>query len=84
MKTSAERLSQNFYKKVCIPSDKIVKSSSTYTKAKRFPWTRTVIQVSNPASGLPSPFAAVCYQASAVAEKDKVSCHWNATQRSKP
>ena len=32
-----ERLSRNSYKKVCIPSDKIVKLNRTYTKAKRFP-----------------------------------------------
>ena len=30
-----ERLPQNSYKKVCIPSDKIVKLNCTYTKTKR-------------------------------------------------
>ena len=44
-----ERLSRNSYKKVYIPSDKMVKLSRTYTKAKSFPSTRTSIQVSNPA-----------------------------------
>ena len=44
-----ERLSRNSYKKVYIPSDKIVKLSCTYTKANSFPLNRTVIQVSNPA-----------------------------------
>ena len=37
-----ERLSRNSYKKVYIPSDKIVKLIRTYTKAKRFPLTRTL------------------------------------------
>ena len=50
-----ERLSRNCYRKVYIPSNKIVKLSHTYTKTKIFPLTRTVIQVSNPASGPPSP-----------------------------
>ena len=79
-----ERLSRNSYKKVYIPSDKIVKLSRTYTNAKSFPLTRTVIQVSNPESGPPSPFVAVFYQASAIAEKDEVSCHGDATRNSKP
>ena len=79
-----KRLSQNSYKKVYIPSDKIVKLSLTYTKGKSFPLTRTVIQVSNPASGPPNPFAAVFYQALAIAEKDEVLCHGNANQNSKP
>ena len=78
-----KRLSQNSYKKVYIPSDKIVKLSRTYTKGKSFPLTRTVIHVSNPASGPPSPFVAVFYQALAIAEKDEVLCHGNATQNSK-
>ena len=43
-----KRLSQNSYKKVYIPSDKIVKLSRIYTKAKIFPLTRTVIQVLQP------------------------------------
>ena len=54
-----ERLSRNSYKKVYIPSDKIVKLSRTYTKAKSFPLTRTFIQVSNPASSPASLFVAV-------------------------
>ena len=61
----------------------MVKLSRTYTKAKSFPLTRTFIQVSNPASSHPSLFVAVFYQASAIAEKDEVSCHGNATQNSK-
>ena len=61
-----ERLSQNFYKNVYIPSDKIVKLSRTYTKAKSFPLTKTLINVSNTASGPLSPFVAVFYQASAI------------------
>ena len=79
-----ERLSRNSYKKVYIPSDKIVKLSRTYTKAKSFALTRTLIQVSNPASSPPSLFVAVFYQASVIAEKDEVSCHGNTTQNSKP
>ena len=79
-----ERLSRNSYKKVYIPSHKIVKLSRIYTKAKIFPLTRTVIQVLNAARGLPSLFVTVCYQASAIAEKDEVSCHGNVTQNSKP
>ena len=77
-----ERLTRNCYKKVYIPSDKIVKLSRTYKKAKSF--ARTFIQVSNLASSPPSLFVAVLYQASAIAEKDDVSCHGNATQNSKP
>ena len=73
-------MSRNSYKKVYIPSDKIVKLSRTYTNAKSFPLTRTFIQVSNPASTPPSLFAAVFYQASAIAEKDER----NGTQNSKP
>ena len=53
------------------------KLSRTYTKAKTFPLIRTVIQVSNQASSLLSHFVAVFYQASAIAEKDEVSCHGN-------
>ena len=79
-----ERLSRNSYKKVYIPSNKIVKLSRTYTKAESFPSTRTANKVSNPANGHPSLFAAVFYQASAIAEKNKVSYHGNATQNSKP
>ena len=77
-------MSRNSYEKLYIPSDKIVKLSRTYTKAKSFLLTRTIINVSNPASGPLSPFVAVFYQASAIAEKDEVSCHGNATQNSKP
>ena len=65
-------------------SDKIVKLSRTYTKAKSFPSTRTFIQISNPASNPASLFVAVFYQASAIAEKDEVSCHGDATRNSKP
>ena len=79
-----KRLSPNSYRKVYIPSDKIVKSSRAYTKAKTFSLTRTVIQISNPASGPPSPFVTVFYLASAIAEKDEVSCHGNTTKNSKP
>ena len=79
-----ERFSRNSYKKVYIPTDKTVKLSRIYTKAKSFPLTRTVINVSNPASGPPSPFFVVFYQASVIAEKDKISCHGNSTQNSKP
>ena len=64
-------MSQNSYKNVYIPSEKIVKLSRTYTKAKSLPLTRTFIQVSNPVSSSPSLFVAVFYQASAVAEKEK-------------
>ena len=71
-------MSRNSYKKVYIPSDKVVKLSRTYTL------TRTFIQVSNPASSPPSLFVAVFYQASAIAEKDEVPCYGNATQNSKP
>ena len=39
-----------------------------------------MIEVSNPASGLPSPFVAVFYQASTIAKKDEVPFHGNATQ----
>ena len=53
------------------------------TASQIFKITRTVIQVSNPASGPPSPFVAVFYQASAIAEKAEVSCHGNAIQNSK-
>ena len=77
-------MSRNSYKKVYIPSDKIVKLSRTYTKIKSFPLTRTFIQVSNPASNPPSLFVEVFYQASAIAEKDEVPCYGNATQNSKP
>ena len=77
-------MSRNSYKNVYISSDKIVKLSRTYTKVKSFPLTRTIIQVSNPASDSPSLFVAVFYQASAIAEKDEASCHRNATQNSKP
>ena len=78
-----ERLSRNSYKKVYILSDKIVKLSRTYTKTS-FPLTRTFIQVSYPASSPPSLFVAVFYQASAIAEKEEVSCNGNGTQNSKP
>ena len=54
-----ERLPRNSYKKVYIPLDKIVKLSSTYKKAKIFSLTRTVIQESNPASGLLIPLLRV-------------------------
>ena len=77
-------MSRNCYKKVYIPSDKIVRLSHACTKAKSFPLTTTVIKLSNAASGPPSPFVAVSYQALAIAEKDEVSCHGNATQNSKP
>ena len=77
-------MSRNCYIKVYIPSNKIVKLSHTYTKAKIFPLTRTVIQVSNPASGPPSPFVTVFYLTSAIAKKDEVSCHGNAYKNSKP
>ena len=79
-----QRLSRNSYKNVYITSDKIIKLSRTYTKPKSFALTRNVIKVSNPASDPPSPFVAVFYQASAIAEEDEVSCHGNATQNSKP
>ena len=79
-----ERLSRNSCKKVYITSDKILKLSPTYTNEKNFPLTRTVIKVSNPASAPPSLFAAVFYQAAAIAKKDEVSCYGNATQNSKP
>ena len=79
-----KRLSRNCYKKVYISSVKIVRLSRTCTKAKSFSLTRTVIKVSNAASGPPSPFAAVFYQALAIAEKDEVSCHGIATRNSKP
>ena len=46
--------------------------------------TRTFMPVSNLASSPPSLFVVVFYQASAIAEKDEVSCHGNATQNSKP
>ena len=78
-----ERLTRNSYKKVYIPSDKIAKLSRAYMKAKSFPLTGTFIQVSNPASSPPIFFVAVVYQASAIAEKDEVSCHGNATQNSR-
>ena len=58
--------------------------SRTYTKAKIFPLTRTAIQVLNPVSGPPSPFVTVFYLASAIAEKDEISCHENTTKNSKP
>ena len=63
--------------------DKIVTLRSPYNKAKIFPLTRTVIQESNSVSRPPNPFAAGFYQACDTAEKDKVSCHGNATQNSK-
>ena len=67
-----QRLSRNSYKNVYITSDKIIKLSRTYTKPKSFALTRTVIKVSNPASDPPTPFVAVSYQASAIAEEDEV------------
>ena len=79
-----ERLPWNSYKRVYIQWDKILKLSRTYTEAKSFQLTRTFIQVSNPPSSPPRLFVAVFYQASAIAEKDEVSCHGNATQNSKP
>ena len=72
-------MSRNSYKKVYIPSDKILKLSRTYTKSESFPLIRAAIKVSNPASDPPSPFVAVFYQVSAISEKEEVSC-----QNSKP
>ena len=69
--------------KVCPKTLKIVKLSRSYTTAKSFPLTKTALPVSNSASGPPSPFVAVFYQASAIAEKDKLSCHRYTTQNSK-
>ena len=37
------------------------------------------MKVSNPASGPPNSIVVVFYQASAIDEKDDVSCHGNAT-----
>ena len=51
---------------------------------ENFPLTRTVIEVSNLVSNLPSSFVAVFYQVSKIAKKDEVSCYGNATQNSKP
>ena len=71
MKDCCGTLTKN--KEVNIPSDKITKLSLTYTKAICFPLTRTVIELSNLASDPPSPFVAIFYRTSAIA--DELSCH---------
>ena len=79
-----DRLSRGSYKKLYIPLDKIVKMSRICTKVENFPLTRSVIEVSNSASNLPSSFVAVFYQVLKIAKKDEVSCYGNAIQNSKP
>ena len=79
-----ERLCRNCYKKFYILSDKIVKLSLTYAKTKSFPLPRTDKTYQIQQVALLVPLLQFSTKRQQIAEKDKVPCHTNASQNSKP
>ena len=65
------------YSKVTVSADNVVSLHRTYGKPKSFPFTRTIIKMSNPNNGPPSPYVAVLYQAEHLP-------HGNAIEHEKP
>ena len=75
-----KRKTYKSYSKVTVLADNVVPLHRTYGKAKSFPLTRTIIKMSNPINGPPSPYVAVLYQAEQIIESSKNLPHGNAIE----
>ena len=58
-----KRIARNSYTRVDVPLEETISVRRAYGKAKSFPLTRTVINISYPSDGPESPFVAVVYHA---------------------
>ena len=79
-----KRKTYKSYSKVTVSADNVVPLHRTYGKVKSFPLTRTIIKMSNPINGPPSPYVAVLYQAEQIIESSKNLHHGNAIEHDKP
>ena len=80
-----KRVSFSSYLKIFVSDDKVVSFHRSYSKAKSFPLSRTVITISDPVNGPISPYVAVTYQTEGpIPENVNVLSHGNTKRSTKP
>ena len=78
-----KRIARNSYTRVDVPLEETISVRRAYGKAKIFPFTITVINISYPSDGPKSPFVAVAYHAeSTIKESTPVLPNGNTTNDS--
>ena len=78
-----KRIPRNSYTRVDVPLEETISVRRAYGKAKIFPFTITVINISYPSDGPKSPFVAVAYHAeSTIKESTPVLPNGNTTNDS--
>ena len=78
-----KQIARNSYSRVDVPLEQTISLRRAYGKAKSFPLTRAVINISYLSDGPESPFVAVVYHAeSTIKESTPVLPHGNATKDS--
>ena len=78
-----KRIARNSYTRVDVPLEETISVRRAYGKAKSFPLTRTVINISYPSDGPESPFIAVAYLVElTIKESTPVLPHGNTTKDS--